>query len=228
MAAGATGNDIVYLRRLHSIHLSNKDFTFISGERCIFSSSQNIVRVLTGYVRLSLGLVMSFCSFFIQMLLMHLIIYVCWCTGYLLAFKVHGNSKAATPFYPMWPSTKEHIKQECLEKGPESTLSTISYEAGGIVGASAPGLLPRNEKQVSNFKRKLSFHSRISKTAGLSHDAAADVLFVVMQQAYSDDPSHRFVPLFSRIPPSPNRLMTSSKVFRCAVSVFPVMRMSSR
>ena len=41
LAAGATGNDIVYLRRLHSIHPSNKDFTFISGERCIFSSSQN-------------------------------------------------------------------------------------------------------------------------------------------------------------------------------------------
>ena len=46
LAAGATGNDIVYLRRLHSIHPSNKDFkrmiAFISGERCILSSSQNV------------------------------------------------------------------------------------------------------------------------------------------------------------------------------------------
>ena len=132
--------------------------------------------------------------------------------GFTPSVKVHGNSKAATPFYPTWPSTKERIKQECLEKGPESTLSTISYEAGGIVGASAPGLLPRNEKQVSNFKRKLSFHSRISKTAGLSRDAAADELFVVMQQAYSDDPSHRFVRAVNAAPEPAIVLATNSQL----------------
>ena len=106
--------------------------------------------------------------------------------GFVPTVKKHGNS---LPFHPTWPSTKELIKKECLIKGPEHAVSSISGELGGITHASAPGMLPRDEKQVSNFKRKLYFQSRASKATGLSTDAAADELFVVMQQAFSDDPS---------------------------------------
>ena len=134
--------------------------------------------------------------------------------GFHPTIKVHGNSKVAGPFHPTWPSTKEQIKEQCLVKGPESTLSSISIEAGGIIGASAPGLLPRDEKQVSNFKRKLAFQSRISKISGqgISRDAAADELFVVMQQAYSDDPSHRFIRAVNAAPEPAIVLATNSQL----------------
>ena len=99
-------------------------------------------------------------------------------------------------------------------KGPESTLSTLSVEAGGILGASAPGLLPRDEKQASNFKRKLSFQSRLSKVSdsGLSRDAASDELFVVMQQAYSADPSHRFIRAVNAAPEPAVVVATNSQL----------------
>lgn len=86
-------------------------------------------------------------------------------------------------------STKQQIKEECLVRGPDRTVSSISAEAGGIIGASAPGKLPRNVKQISKFKRKRTFQSRSLKLAS----NAADDLFAVVQQAYSDDPSHKFV-----------------------------------
>jgi hypothetical protein len=59
--------------------------------------------------------------------------------------------------------------------------------------AAAPGLLPRNEKQVSNFKMRSCMTSRILNLPNISKDAAADDLFVVMQQAYSQNSSKRFI-----------------------------------
>ena len=56
--------------------------------------------------------------------------------------------------------------------------------------ADVPGLLPRSEKQVSNFKTKLA-HASICPT--VSRDAAADNLFRVMQQAYCKDSRQKFV-----------------------------------
>ena len=61
-------------------------------------------------------------------------------------------------------------------------------------GASAPGQLPRDEKQVTNFKSKMLIRSRVSTfPEGMTRDAAADDLFVIMQKAYTEDPSNRFV-----------------------------------
>ena len=59
-----------------------------------------------------------------------------------------------------------------------------------MLSADAPGLLPRSEKQVSNFKTKLACAS-ICPT--VSRDAAADNLFVVMQQVYCEDSRQKFV-----------------------------------
>ncbi len=114
-------------------------------------------------------------------------------TGFVPTVKKHGNSKSKMPFHPTWPSTKQRIKDECLAHGPDHTVSLVSAEAGGIRCASAPGQLPRDAKQVSNFKKKLSFQSRSSRLPLVTLGAAADDLFVVMQQAYCDDPLHRFV-----------------------------------
>ena len=69
-------------------------------------------------------------------------------------------------------------------------MSSITAEVGGIVGASAPGILPRNSKQVVNFKKKVKYSSNCTSSI------ADDELFVeipVMQRAYSDDPAHKFI-----------------------------------
>ena len=121
----------------------------------------------------------------------HLCLVVCRIpAGFVPAVKKHGNSKGETPFHPTWTSTRQRIKEECILLGPDGTVSHITAEQGGILKASAPGKLPRDAKQVSNFKRKLSFQSMAS---GHPLGAAADNLFIVMQQAYSDDPSHKFI-----------------------------------
>lgn len=90
-------------------------------------------------------------------------------SGDLPEAKCHGNSKDNVPFYPTWPSTKQKIKVECMSSGPKEAVSSISGDVGGVLLASAPELLPRNEKQVTNFKAR----------ATSSQDAAADHLFVV-------------------------------------------------
>ena len=71
--------------------------------------------------------------------------------------KCHGNSKTSTLFHPTWSNTKLKIKEKCTtSEGPKHIVSSISHALGGIIKVSAPGLLPRDEKQISNFKGKKS------------------------------------------------------------------------
>ncbi len=84
----------------------------------------------------------------------------------------HGNSKSGNPYYATLPNTAAHIKGECERSGPKHTVASVSASKGGIVSASYPGELPRNEQQVSNFKRK---KTSIEKTV-----ANGDALYTVM------------------------------------------------
>ena len=107
--------------------------------------------------------------------------------------KPHGNSTIKKePFHPTWSSTKQQIKQKCVDTGPKQVVASVSAVAGGVLRASAPGQLPRDEKQVTNFKAREGLASRQCAT-NVGKDAAADDLFLVMQKAYSEDPSNRFV-----------------------------------
>ena len=79
------------------------------------------------------------------------------------------------------------IKEECFSAGPKSIVEKLLFEVGGVMGASEPGELPRNEKQVDYHKRK-------KKASGtISSNAPADELFVVMQTAHTQDPTKKFV-----------------------------------
>ena len=93
--------------------------------------------------------------------------------GFVPAIKSHGNSKVGTPFHPTWSSTKKHIKQTCATKGPKSVVASLSAE---VVEAIAPGQLPRDEKQITNYKARVSLEQRQSFLPGASRDAAADDL----------------------------------------------------
>ena len=72
----------------------------------------------------------------------------------------------------------ELIKRESVSKGPKEIVSQVSQRVGGVMGAAAPGQLPRGEKQVSNTKRFIQFKGDSSH-----HDE----LFIMMQKAKTED-----------------------------------------
>ena len=92
------------------------------------------------------------------------------------SIRSHGNSKDNRPFLPTWPSTLSRVKEESVRRGPKATVEHLSKEVGGMLGASGSGQMPRNEKQVSNAKK------RCLKSGSAT---AADERFVVMQRAFS-------------------------------------------
>ena len=61
----------------------------------------------------------------------------------------HGNAKSEIPFFPTSSST---IKSECLTSGPKQVVSNVFEKVGGLLSASYPGILPRNERQIKYAK----------------------------------------------------------------------------
>ena len=82
----------------------------------------------------------------------------------------------------------DQIKNECLIHGPKETVEHLSLAVGGVVSASAPGELPRNEKQVTNLRQQAKLKGNPCGPSG-----EVDDLFVVMQRAYSEDPGSKFI-----------------------------------
>lgn len=76
----------------------------------------------------------------------------------------------------------DRIKAECLEHGPKGTMQSLSIEVGGVAGASAPGELPQNERQVINTRRQEKGKRQVCGPSGEVNE-----LFVVMRRAYSED-----------------------------------------
>ena len=100
----------------------------------------------------------------------------------------HGNSKSLKPFHPTLPSTVEQIKHESISIGPKETVSVVSSKVGGVLDASCPGALPRNEQQVIDYKRRSS-HT----TVGPHSKVKGDDLYAVMLTAHLEDPNRQFV-----------------------------------
>ena len=96
----------------------------------------------------------------------------------------HGNSKEKKPYFATRPSTLNYIKEESLQHGPKSVIEKMSSKSGGVLNAIAPGQLPHSEKQVSTIAAKQKL-----KQKAIGNTSEADDLFVVIQQAYSEEPS---------------------------------------
>ena len=105
--------------------------------------------------------------------------------GFVPKLSTHGNSKEIKPFHPTLPSTIGKIKEKCGSKGPQEILNLLSYDVGGICGSTEHGQLPRNVKQIRNFK------SNTKKC--LSNTTVADHIFSIMQEAYTQDPGNAFI-----------------------------------
>ena len=109
--------------------------------------------------------------------------------GFTKVAVAHGNSKIKVPFYPTLPSTKGMLEEELdfKHRGPKQTVSVVSEKVGGVTKASSACALPRNERQVTYLK------SRISKHQQSGQDPLADQVFTIMQQAKVDNPAGKFV-----------------------------------
>ena len=112
-------------------------------------------------------------------------------SGFVPTINPHGNSKSEKPFFPTLPSTVKSIKQSCGISGPKETIATLSSSAGGILEATYPGGLPRNELQISNFKLRVSTQvSDIPKSSGIRDEA--NELYSVMMKAHLEDKDVKF------------------------------------
>ena len=74
--------------------------------------------------------------------------------GFTSTIVSHRNLKSAQPYSPTLPSKAVQIKEKCSTQGPK-VVSSVENASGGILDASYPGQLPRNEQQVSNSKRHI-------------------------------------------------------------------------
>ena len=101
----------------------------------------------------------------------------------------HGNSKSAQPYFPTLPSTAVQIKEECSTQSPKEAVSSVENASGGVLDASYPGQLPRNEQQVSNFKR----HVPISIGQHLSGHSESNELYSIMLQAHFEHGNRKFI-----------------------------------
>ena len=97
--------------------------------------------------------------------------------GFKPQVKPHGNAKkSSAPFYPTWASTMQMVKQESQKSRPKDVVASVSAKGGGMLGALAPGQLPRGEAQVSHAKCTIKFQE--------NH---GNELFLMMQRSKSGE-----------------------------------------
>ena len=82
------------------------------------------------------------------------------------------------------PSTLKAIAKS--HGGPKDIVSDVSQSVGGVLSASDPCSLPRNEQQVTDVKRKLKKDTRYSPSG-------MDELAAVIQKAYLEDAGSCFI-----------------------------------
>ena len=100
----------------------------------------------------------------------------------------HGNSKSELPFFGTLPSTSQAIKEKCPSLGPKAVVASVGKSVGGILDAHYPGQLPRNELQVSNYKRREPVKSSMTPGCTKGND-----LYAVMLQAHLEDKDKKFI-----------------------------------
>ena len=78
------------------------------------------------------------------------------------------------------------IKDESECAGPKKVISKVSSELGGVIGATDPCMLPRNEQQVMKAKSR-------SKIAAVPACSSSDNFAVVMHYAFLEDSNNLFI-----------------------------------
>ena len=71
----------------------------------------------------------------------------------------HGNSKKSQSYIRVMPSTIEKLTDASKKLTPRPAVHAVSSQAGGVLGASSAGSLPRNDRQVKDIRRKMKAQS---------------------------------------------------------------------
>ena len=79
-------------------------------------------------------------------------------TSIVIEPKSHGNAKNSkgTPYYRTKHSIKQKIEQAAKVMTPQDAFNKMYEEAGGVRGCQSVGDTPRNYKQITNVRYKLS------------------------------------------------------------------------
>ena len=113
-----------------------------------------------------------------------------------VAIKPHSNSKLRKqPYCRTHPSTIAMIKEEAENSSPKDSVRIVYNKQGGIMGATSIGESPRNRRQVSNIRSKISSSSSICSAKGLR-----DPLFMVMEQSKLCESGDKFVRVVTACP----------------------------
>ena len=81
------------------------------------------------------------------------------------------------------------VKQNANKGGPKHVMSIVSESLGGVMSASSPCDLPRNERQIAYIKEA----SKGKSAKHLLADPLADQIFTIMQQTKQGDRHGLFV-----------------------------------
>lgn len=102
-----------------------------------------------------------------------------------ITIKPNGNSKKSEKsHYRSKPSTMSRIKEKAQgRKGPSQVCDEVFEEAGGIMGFTSHGGLPRNRQQVSDIKR--------SKKSRKDKDQVCELIMISCLQTRDSGPSTR-------------------------------------
>lgn len=71
----------------------------------------------------------------------------------------HGNSKKSQSYVRTMPSTLQKLTDVSKKLTPKPTVHAVSSHAGGVLGASSAGSLPRNDRQVKDIRRNMKAQS---------------------------------------------------------------------
>ncbi len=113
-------------------------------------------------------------------------------TSVVIDLKLHGNTKnnQGTPYYRTKCSVKGKTEEAAKVMKPQAAYHKIFNEAGGIRGCQSVGDAPRNRKQITNIRYKLS-----------DPKSNKDSLFSVMRSCL--DSQSRFDPFYRSVQAAP-------------------------
>ena len=92
-----------------------------------------------------------------------------------------------------------------MSDGPKEVLSSMERTAGGILDATYPGQLPRNEQQISNFKHYAH--------EGTTCSTKGNELYSIMLQAHLEHKDQKFIRDIKTYPEPAIVLATDQQLF---------------
>ena len=100
------------------------------------------------------------------------------------------NLRAILVYQAALQPIEETYQTDVCYKRSQSIVASLCAQVGRVLQAIAPGQFPRDEKQTTNYKARVSLEQRQSFLPDASRDATADD---IIHRCYTEDPSKKFI-----------------------------------